>query len=106
MDDLRQQEMVYPEKHPGLQISGVSAVFEKLAQNRTLSEVLDALCLTIEKMRDEIICSLLLIDKKTGRLSHGAAPSLPDFYLKAVNGTPVGMGMGSCGEAAFTAKRV
>ncbi|MGA9175594.1 MAG: GAF domain-containing protein, partial [Desulfobacterales bacterium] len=42
----------------------------------------------------------------TGRLSHGAAPSLPDFYLKAVNGTPVGMGMGSCGEAAFTAKRV
>ena len=106
MDDFRQQEMVYPEKHPGLQISGVSAVFEKLAQNRTLSEVLDALCLTIEKMRDEIICSILLIDKNTGRLSHGAAPSLPDFYLKAVNGTPVGMGMGSCGEAAFTAKRV
>ena len=106
MDDLRQQEMVYPEKHPGLQISGVSTVFEKLARNRTLSEALDALCLTIEKMRDEIICSILLIDKKTGRLSHGAAPSLPDFYLKAVNGTPVGMGMGSCGEAAFTAKRV
>jgi PAS domain S-box-containing protein len=106
MDDLRQQETICPEKHPGLQISGVGTVFEKLAQNRTLSDVLDALCLTIEKMRDEIICSILLIDKETGRLSHGAAPSLPDFYLKAVNGTPVGMGVGSCGEAAFTAKRV
>ena len=106
MADSSQQEIVYPEKHPGLQISGVSTVFKKLAQNQPLPEVLDALCLTIEKLRDEILCSILLVDKKSGRLSHGAAPSLPDFYRKAVNGTPVGMGMGSCGEAAFTAKRV
>ncbi|MBW2663799.1 MAG: GAF domain-containing protein, partial [Deltaproteobacteria bacterium] len=105
MADSSQQEIVYPEKHPGLQISGVSTVFKKLAQNQPLSEVLDALCLTIEKLRDEILCSILLVDKKSGRLSHGAAPSLPDFFRKAVNGTPVRMGMGSCGEAAFTAKR-
>ena len=106
MTDFSQQKIVYPEKHPELQISGVSTVFEKLAQNQPLPEVLDALCLTIEKVRDEMLCSILLIDKETGRLSHGVAPSLPDFYRKAVNGTPVSMGMGSCGEAAFTAKRV
>jgi PAS domain S-box-containing protein len=106
MADSSQQEIVCPEKHPGLQISEVSTVFKKLAQNQPLPEVLDTLCLTIEKLRDEILCSILLVDKKSGRLSHGAAPSLPDFFRKAVNGTPVRMGMGSCGEAAFTAKRV
>ncbi len=106
MPDLIQQEIVNTEKQPGLQIRGVNTVFEKLAQNRQLPEVLDALCLTIEKVSDEILCTILLVDKKNSRLIHGAAPSFPKFYRKAVVGIPIQMGMGSCGEAAFTARRV
>ena len=39
-------------------------------------------------------------------LLYGAAPSLPEFYNEAINGAEIGFGVGSCGTAAFTGKRV
>lgn len=36
----------------------------------------------------------------------GAAPNLPDFYNKAIEGIAIGQGIGSCGTAAYTGKRV
>jgi diguanylate cyclase (GGDEF)-like protein/PAS domain S-box-containing protein len=34
------------------------------------------------------------------------APSLPDFYNTAIDGIAIGVGVGSCGTAAFTGERV
>ena len=62
MANSDQLKPVHSEKQPELEIGGLSVVFEKLAQNQPLPEVLDALCLTIEKVRDEILCSILLVD--------------------------------------------
>ncbi len=93
-------------KQQELQREGRSIVLEMLARNRPLSEVLDALCRAIEKTRHGILCSILLVDPATGRLTHGAGPGFPDYYLDAVDGTPIAMGSGSCGEAAFSGKRV
>lgn len=39
-------------------------------------------------------------------LLHGAGPSLPDSYNKAIHRFPVGFGQGSCGTAAYTGERV
>lgn len=35
-----------------------------------------------------------------------AAPSLPEFYNQAINGLEIGEGVGSCGAAAYSKKRV
>ncbi len=44
---------------------------------------------------------MLLLDAETGRLHHGAAPSLPDAYCRAVDGVAIGPRVGSCGTAAY-----
>lgn len=36
----------------------------------------------------------------------GAAPSLPSFYNDAINGVEIGIGVGSCGTAAYLKERV
>jgi diguanylate cyclase (GGDEF)-like protein/PAS domain S-box-containing protein len=40
------------------------------------------------------------------QLHKGAASSLPAFYNAAIDGVAIGEGVGSCGTAAFTVKRV
>src|SRR5439155_15513019 len=39
-------------------------------------------------------------------IRHGAAPSLPADYLKAINGSAIGPRAGSCGTAAFRREAV
>jgi PAS domain S-box-containing protein len=44
---------------------------------------------------------VLLLDADGRHLRHGAAPSLPPEYIRAVDGLAVGPEAGSCGTAAF-----
>jgi len=83
--------------------------------NQTLSHVnrcialpviLNNLVHQIEALHPGMICAILLLDKDGVHLRHGAAPSLPDFYNRAVDGLPIGEGVGSCGTAAFRGERV
>lgn len=60
----------------------------------------------IEEENTEMRCSVLLLDDAGKRLLIGAAPSLPNFYNEAIDGVEIGDGVGSCGTAAFTNKRV
>ena len=39
-------------------------------------------------------------------MRHGAAPNLPEAYVKAVDGSPIGPRNGSCGTAMYTRKPV
>jgi PAS domain S-box-containing protein len=81
-------------------------VLELLAEGATLSEVLEPLVRSVESENSRVRCSVLFLDKERKRLMTGVAPSLPDFYNKAVDGIEIGMGVGSCGTAAFLGQRV
>jgi signal transduction histidine kinase/CheY-like chemotaxis protein/HPt (histidine-containing phosphotransfer) domain-containing protein len=77
-----------------------------IAENKSLSATFEALVLGVEKINPVIRCSLLQLDSDGMHLRHSAAPSLPEFFNAAVNGIGIGMGVGSCGTAAFTGQRV
>ena len=77
-----------------------------LAANESLSFVLKNIVLGVEQMRPPMLCSILLLDNDGRRLANGVAPSLPDAYNAALEGVEVGIGVGSCGMAAFTGERV
>jgi diguanylate cyclase (GGDEF)-like protein len=53
-----------------------------------------------------MLCSVLLLSQDGRHLVHGAAPSLPAAYCKAIDGTAIGENTGSCGTAACTRKTV
>jgi GAF domain-containing protein len=53
-----------------------------------------------------MVCSILLLDDEGKYFVEGVAPSLPDFYNEAIKGVEIGIGVGSCGTAAFTGKPV
>ena len=76
-------------------------VLELLAKGASLQEVLDALTLGIERLAPECLCSILLLDEDKRRLLRGSGGSLPEEYMRVVNGLEIGPDVGSCGSAAF-----
>ena len=81
-------------------------ILEVIATRDVLTDVLKTICLSVEQYKPDILCSILLLDDEGKHLLGGAAPNLPDFYIKAVHGMEIGREAGSCGTAAFTGKRV
>jgi diguanylate cyclase (GGDEF)-like protein/hemerythrin-like metal-binding protein/PAS domain S-box-containing protein len=79
---------------------------ELIATGATLPQILNAIVSSVEAEDDEMICSILLLDRDGKHLRTGAAPNLPEFYNEAIDGLEIGDGVGSCGTAAFTARRV
>ena len=77
------------------------AVLRLIRAQTPLQEILDVLCQHIEKQYPGLLCSVLLLDSDGTTLRHGAAPSLPAAYSKAVDGIPTGPCAGSCGTAAY-----
>lgn len=53
-----------------------------------------------------LVASILLLDADGKHLRHGAAPSLPDEYCKAIDGIEIGPSQGSCGTAAYYRRTV
>ena len=90
-----------PESSPTL-LSGQTRVLEMIATGAPLPEVLDALVRLIEHESPRIFCSVLLLDEDGKHLRHGAAPSLPLEYTKAIDGLEIGPNVGSCGTAAYS----
>lgn len=86
--------------------NGNNKILELIAKGNPLDEVLESVVSHTENILIGSFCSILLIDKSGEHLITAAAPSLPDFYNEAINGVKIGIGVGSCGEAAFTHKRV
>jgi len=81
-------------------------VLERIARGAPLEEILTILVTSSEQLMPGTLCSVLLLDPETHRLRHGAAPSLPETYLRAIDGLEAGPGQGSCGTAAHTGERV
>ncbi len=64
--------------------------------------VLESLARFAEAQGEGIVCSINTLSDDGKRLVHGAAPSLPEWYNAAINGTPIGPEVGTCGRAAAT----
>jgi signal transduction histidine kinase len=86
--------------------NGQSRILEMIARNAPLSEILKSLVLLIEKQSPEMLCSVLLLSDDGNHIRHGAAPSLPDDYVKAIDGAPIGPRNGSCGTAMYRGRSV
>ena len=83
-----------------------NSTLELLTGESSLHVILDAIVQGVEQLNPEMLCSILLLDTEGKHLGKGIAPSLPDFYNAALDGVEIGLGVGSCGEAAFTGQRV
>lgn len=83
-----------------------SHILELIASDELLSVILAAIVKGVEVENPHMLCSILVLDELGKHLLSGAAPSLPDFYTQAVNGIEIGVGVGSCGTAAFKNERV
>jgi diguanylate cyclase (GGDEF)-like protein/PAS domain S-box-containing protein len=77
-----------------------------LAGEKPLEHVLEALVLGVQEIKPDVICSVLLLSADGKHLGQGVAPGLPDFYNAAIDGIEIGLGVGSCGSAAFSGERV
>jgi signal transduction histidine kinase len=78
-----------------------TAVLELLASGAPLTEVLTSVVIALEELMDGARCSILLLDAETATLRHGAAPTLPVGYSRAIDGLSIGPDAGSCGTAAY-----
>ncbi|MEU9031162.1 GAF domain-containing SpoIIE family protein phosphatase [Streptomyces sp. NPDC048383] len=82
-------------------------LLEQIARQAPLPDVLEGMACAIEELTpEEVLVSVLLADADGRHLRHGAAPSLPDFYNRAIDGIATGEGVGSCGTAAHRRQSV
>ena len=79
---------------------------DMIAADAPLREVLSELVLMIEAQSPEMICSILLLSDDGNHVRHAVAPSLPETYIKGIDGSPIGPKHGSCGTAMFRGKPV
>ena len=78
----------------------------QINQHTTLPVVLEQLALRVETQHPSMLCSILLLDRDGKTLRTATAPSLPNFYNQAIDGTEIGDNIGSCGTAAFRGERI
>jgi len=86
--------------------AGQEEVLKMIADNAPLGEILTKLVLLMEAQSPEMLCSVLLLSDDGDHIRHGAAPSLPEQYVKAIDGEPIGPKNGSCGTAMWRGKSV
>lgn len=82
------------------------AVLDGLVRNRALPVILEEIARRLEALHPDMLVSILVSDPRSKLLYTGAAPSLPEFFIHAVNGLKPEIGHGSCGTSAFTGEPV
>lgn len=80
-------------------------VLEAMVYETPLADIMTKICREVERVAPEVTATILAVDEHHC-LHPLAAPSLPDFYSKALEGLAIGPAVGSCGTAAFTGKAV
>jgi diguanylate cyclase (GGDEF)-like protein/PAS domain S-box-containing protein len=83
-----------------------ASVLEQLVQGAPLTQVLEAVVYGIEADLPGAIASIMLLDREQQCLRTGAAPGLPEEYIRAIDGVRIGPSVGSCGTAAYTGELV
>jgi len=93
-------------KQAELLLAGEKRLLEMIARGDSRALILRGACLLVEELASGSLSSILLLDPNANCLRHGAAPSLPLTYTKAIDGAVIGPSVGSCGTAAYRAKPV
>jgi len=84
-----------------------SQVPTEFTRGDSLEHVLSKHLLAVERNFDgDLLTSILILSPDGKRLSHGAAPNLPQSYRTAIDGSEIGPRAGSCGTAAFFGRPV
>jgi len=81
-------------------------VMEMLALGGSRDQCLAQVCQSIETLIDTDGARSSILFLESGQLKHGAAPRLPAAYCQAIDGTPIGPKVGSCGTACYLSKPV
>jgi len=81
-------------------------VLDLLCQRPPLTPLLELIIHIVETAHPNIVCSILLLDKDKKHLLMGAAPHLPNCYKNIINKIEISEGIGNCGAAVMTHKRV
>ena len=81
-------------------------VLRVAAQGGDLQTILNMLCNKSEAYNPDMKCSVLVLNEKESTLHPMASASLPHSYCDSLDGAIIGVGVGSCGTAAFTKQRV
>ncbi len=81
-------------------------ILELLSKGTQLKTIFEVLIQQLEQTHPLMIGSVLLLDKQKKQLVGGVAVSLPTYYMQAIDGLEIGMGVGCCGTAAYSGKRV
>ncbi|QDS88080.1 Sensor protein FixL [Rosistilla ulvae] len=88
------------------ELRGHTEVLECLARGDSLEKVLTTLVTFAERTRPGTLGCVMLLDRESGTLRHGATVGLDESYSKAIDGVAMGASAGACGAAAFTGQRV
>ncbi len=86
--------------------AGQGRILEMIAASAPLADILTRIVLLMETQTDGLRCSILLLSNDGKHVRHGAAPNLPEAYVKAVDGLPIGPRVGSCGTSMYLRKPV
>jgi len=76
-------------------------ILEKLADNHPVTDILNSLCLLVERLLPNAAASIMTVDTNNGTLSVMCAPSISKIGHQALAKLQPGVGGGSCGNAAF-----
>jgi diguanylate cyclase (GGDEF)-like protein len=80
-------------------------ILEMIARGETLGATAQRLCEDLGRLLPNLACSIVTLSPE-GTLQTLAAAGLPQAYVDAVNGLPIGPAVGSCGTACFTGQEV
>ena len=81
-------------------------ILEMISEGKPLPEILEHICLAVEKQTNRMLCSFCTVDNTGKALVSCTAPSLPEKYENDVDGLAIGPGIACCGTAAYTKKQV
>ncbi|HEY1940780.1 MAG TPA: EAL domain-containing protein [Roseiarcus sp.] len=80
---------------------GQAEILEMIAMGAALEAVLERIVRLIESQLSGVFGSVLLLDDKGLHLGCCVAPSLPEAYVRAIDGVAIGPNVGSCGSATY-----
>jgi diguanylate cyclase (GGDEF)-like protein len=76
-----------------------NTILEMIARGESLEDTIQRLCIEVDRMIPDVLCSVLRLDTRR-RLRSLAAPRLPAAYCELIDGIAIGPGVGTCGTTA------
>jgi PAS domain S-box-containing protein len=89
-----------------LLLEGQSRLLEMIARSAPLTTVLEELMRILEEQLDGTACAVLLLSADRKHLRHGAAPSLPESFVRSVHEAAIGPLTTPCDVAASAQRPV